>query len=72
MTRGIAGVASALVAWFLGATALNFLLRVSWPGTRARLDDADHVDSLHAADNSVVHPGLVLRDGQKKRGYTCA
>ena len=32
MARGIAGVAGGLVAWFLVATALNSLLRVSWPG----------------------------------------
>ena len=31
MTRGIAGIAGGLVAWFIVATAVNFLLRVSWP-----------------------------------------
>jgi hypothetical protein len=31
MKRGIAGVAGGLVAWFVAATAVNFLLRVLWP-----------------------------------------
>jgi hypothetical protein len=31
MKRGIAGVAGGLAAWFVAATAVNLLLRVSWP-----------------------------------------
>jgi hypothetical protein len=32
VARRIAGAAGGLVAWFLVATVLNLLLRISWPG----------------------------------------
>jgi hypothetical protein len=32
MIRGLAGIVSGLITWFLAATVGNRLLRVSWPG----------------------------------------
>ena len=32
MIRGFAGVVAGLIAWFIVATIVNFLFRVSWPG----------------------------------------
>ena len=35
MIRGVAGVCAGLIAWFLIATAMNLVLRFSWPGYAA-------------------------------------